>query len=204
MTYVNCPSCGQKALEVASRCPRCGAPFEAQFSQRRVPVARPHRIPWGLLTAVLVGMGLWMVAARLEQPGTIPVSVPSASVDSVLSIPPGPIRDSLHAAADSLTRDSSPPARASGKSSPSPSNLESPADLAHRDSTATLRRYTTTWVNVRAGRSSRAAVIRVLRPREPVLVGSLEGGWYRVLNQPQAAGFVDGRYLAAAPPTGPR
>jgi hypothetical protein len=84
---------------------------------------------------------------------------------------------------------------------PPPSGL-APSE-ATADSGATVRRYTTTWVNVRAGRSNTAPVIRILRPRQMVLVGSLEQGWYRVMNDRQAPGFVDGRYLNAVPPAVP-
>ena len=55
-------------------------------------------------------------------------------------------------------------------------------------------------MNVRADRSNTAAVIRILRPGEEVLVDLLKQGWYRVVTDSQALGYVDQRYLDTVPP----
>jgi uncharacterized protein YgiM (DUF1202 family) len=68
---------------------------------------------------------------------------------------------------------------------------------------APQRRYASTWTNVRARRSNTAPVVRILRPGEVVLVDSLEEGWYQVVIDRQALGYVDQRYLATAPPPTP-
>ena len=55
-------------------------------------------------------------------------------------------------------------------------------------------------MNVRAQRSNTAAVIRVLRPGEMVLVDLPEKGWYRVVTDTQTIGYVDRRLLDTLPP----
>jgi hypothetical protein len=64
-----------------------------------------------------------------------------------------------------------------------------------------LTRYARTWVNVRDGRAQAAPSVRVLTPGEPVLVDSLQGGWYRVLAEGRTVGYVHRSNLDAAPPT---
>ena len=55
MAYVNCPKCNQKALSVATRCPRCGEAFEAGFFAPPPPT--PRRVPRiVLLAAGVIGV----------------------------------------------------------------------------------------------------------------------------------------------------
>jgi SH3-like domain-containing protein len=68
---------------------------------------------------------------------------------------------------------------------------------------AAQRRYASTWTNVRADRSNTAPVIRILRPGEVVQVDSLKQGWYRLVTDEQATGYVDQRYLDTLPPGPP-
>jgi hypothetical protein len=61
------------------------------------------------------------------------------------------------------------------------------------------RRFATTWINVRAVRSARAKVVRVLKPGEAVQVDSLGEGWYKVVSG--ETGYADRRLLASTPPS---
>ena len=79
----------------------------------------------------------------------------------------------------------------------------SPADAAAAPATASasrITRYARTWVNVRDGRARATSSVRVLSPGEPVLVDSLQGGWYRVLADGRAVGYVHRSNLDASPP----
>ena len=62
------------------------------------------------------------------------------------------------------------------------------------------RRYAAMWMNVRADRSSSAAVLRILRPGELVQVDMLVQGWYRVVSAGEQPGWADRRLLDTLPP----
>jgi uncharacterized protein YgiM (DUF1202 family) len=68
---------------------------------------------------------------------------------------------------------------------------------------AAHQRYAQVWANVRAERRNTAPVLRVLHPGEVVAVDSLQQGWYRVVTDQQAVGYVDQHYLDTLPPSGP-
>jgi hypothetical protein len=63
-----------------------------------------------------------------------------------------------------------------------------------------VTRYARTWVYVRDGRARGTATVRILSPGEQVLVDSLQGGWYRVLADGRALGYVHRSNLDIAPP----
>ena len=98
MSYSVCPNCGQKALTVATRCPRCGLAFEEQFFGRTEIAPKPRRIP---LTVLIIGAGLALLVGnelvlklkapvRQAQPGAPPAPV-------VIVMPPAPQADSTGA-----------------------------------------------------------------------------------------------------------
>ena len=62
------------------------------------------------------------------------------------------------------------------------------------------RRFARTWVNVRGARARAAPAVRVLNPGDAVQVDSLSGGWYRVLIDGRAAGYVHRSNLDPVPP----
>ena len=57
-----------------------------------------------------------------------------------------------------------------------------------------------TWVNVRGARGRAAPSVRVLNPGDVVQVDSLSRGWYRVLIDGRAAGYVHRSNLDPVPP----
>jgi hypothetical protein len=61
-------------------------------------------------------------------------------------------------------------------------------------------RFARTWVNVRGGRGRAAPAVRVLNPGDAVQVDSLSRGWYRVLIDGRAAGYVHRSNLDPVPP----
>jgi len=63
-----------------------------------------------------------------------------------------------------------------------------------------LQRWAKVWVNVRKGRRPDAAIVRVLKPGEPVLVDSLRAQWYRVLIDGRPVGYVYRGNLSPTPP----
>lgn len=145
-----------------------------------------------------------LVANRVRKFSTAPpLSPPATAVAPVTPSPEAP-RESLAAKAESLRAAPSPPPQAPVESPPPPSDSAKPVAPTRKpqpvDAGAVQRRYANTWMNVRADRSNTAQVIRVLRPGEEVLVDLLKQGWYRVVTDSQAIGFVDQRYLDTMPP----
>lgn len=68
MSYTQCPSCGAKALSVATQCPRCGVPFESKLAT--YPAAQPRKspIPVVIMAAVALGAVLFGVDALTQRP----------------------------------------------------------------------------------------------------------------------------------------
>lgn len=216
MAYVECPSCGKRALSVASRCPHCGL----LFSPGVLPPVEPNRLPGRLLMAgSLVALLVVVVLARKQNepraaalspaspvtapaatapPATAPAerqSAPPATV-SAPSIPVEP----LPQAQDSALESTPPPAAAPPQAAPpqaAPPQAEPPPAAPTGEQ---LRRYATTWVNVRDRRSPDAAPVRVLNPGEALLVDSLVGGWYRVVIDGQSIGYAYGSNLSEEAP----
>ncbi|MDX2122055.1 MAG: SH3 domain-containing protein [Gemmatimonadota bacterium] len=208
MSYVNCPDCNQKALSVATRCPRCGLAFEGRFAgppvRRRRPIV-PILLLTGGLAGILVAVNLLVreagqapaLRARVATPPAVsegmvppprpePARVPAAVTPAVESVPAAPPRQTEPEPRPVVV---APPPAARPAAEPQ-------VALA----VAGESRYANTWVNVRAGRSPSAPVLRTLEPGELVAVDTPQRGWYRVVNGGQETGYVDGRFLDTAPP----
>jgi hypothetical protein len=185
MTYIECPQCRQRALSVATRCPRCGHNFPTQLIRHPVPDSELHKLRPVLAVAGALVALIGMVVVIEHRAGSRGVTVPPEVVplDTAPSIPAQPGRETPASTGDS-SRSVAPP----------PSGVRPP--VAQQ-----LPRYATTWVNVRGGRSRGAPAVRVLNPGEAVLVDSLRRGWYRVLVNGRALGYVHRAYLDAAPPS---
>jgi Bacterial SH3 domain len=184
MAYIECPKCGQRALSIATRCPRCGHAFPTQFIQH--PVSEPRlRRPWPVLmvAGALVALVAMVVGVRhLAGPGPAAVPPVAAPLDTATSTPSQPDPDTLASAGDT-----SRPAVPLAAAEPPPVGQQ-------------FKQYATTWVNVRGRRGIGAPAVRVLSPGEAVLVDSLRGGWYRVLVDGLKVGYVHRLYLDAVPP----
>jgi len=172
MSYIACPSCGETALRVATRCPHCGL----DFGPGVIPPEEPNRWwrLWLAAGAVVAAVVVYAVARNPRQPPVAPPELPVAEVAPPIAARPSePARDS---AVDST------PTPAAVTPQPAPPPAVPAGDQ--------LQRYSATWVNVRERRSPNAASVRVLEPGEAILVDSLVGGWYRVVIDGQAIGYA--------------
>jgi uncharacterized protein YgiM (DUF1202 family) len=213
MPYVNCPNCGQKALTVATRCPQCGLAFENQFSQAQELVAKQPRSKRGLFIAAAV-VAIVLMEAVLRGPGAPPPSrlpttavapnpppapvvtarPPEVPVDTVRAAPPPPPAETKVEAAPPATVSAVPAA---------PAHTAEPAAAPATGAIVrpgTRRLYANIWVNVRSERSNSSNVIQILRPGQAVVVDTLIQGWYRIVAEHDAVGYVDKHYLQESPP----
>lgn len=211
ITYTICPNCGQKALPVATRCPGCGSPLETQFLRHTATAPKPKRIPRSLLVAgaVVTMLGVNAVAqlitraqrqtpaatptelAPLAEPAAAPRPRDASPIPSAVN-PDTALAPVLESPSESLP--------------PGPDTVASTVSIAPRseDTSAVSsgeRLYASTWMNVRAGRSGGAPVLRILRPGEGVQVDSLRQGWFRLVSGPEPLGYVDRRLLDSSPPS---
>ena len=182
-TYVECPQCGKRALSVATRCPQCGFQFPPRPLNR--PSDRPSLGLTGTALAVggaILAMVLLSVMVRRGPAPAGGTSATPARPDSTLSLqaPAAP------APASAEVADSAAPSPAA----PAPRLPAGPS----------VRRYAQTWVNVRGDRTRAAPAVGMLNPGDPVVVDSLVRGWYRVLKDGQAMGYVHRSTLAATRP----
>lgn len=131
---------------------------------------------------------------------------PSAiAVDSAPQPPPAVVAaqpaESMPPIDSTSPADSTPAAAEVPAAVPAPS--PTPARTPPADESLE-RRYASTWVNVRAGRSGLAPVIQILKPGEAISVDSLRQGWYRVVADGQTLGYVDRSLIGAPPAPAPR
>ena len=201
-----CPSCGQKALQVATRCPRCGLAIETQFMQHQASAPKRGRLR--LVIVVAAAVVVIVLASRFEQPRPSPsgpqVRLPAAVVvDSATERTPSAVTDSVSVAIDSTPAVPQPAVPAESSKGPGDSTSPTvPSPALAPDSVmppGAVRRYAGTWINVRSGRNNRAPVIRILHPGDPVVVDSLVRGWYRVIARGEAVGYLDRRLLDTIP-----
>lgn len=224
MSYTVCPNCGQNALPVATRCPKCGVAFESQFIRHAPP--QPRRAPVGLILAgailtILAGNALWQkfgaapaTTPIVRKPAPAPAPAPAPTLAQATPRP-----ESLAAARETVVtapatpaptpRASNPPvapppvahAPAPSPAAPAvttPVQIATVATMAAARGARTL--YSSTWLNLRAERRNSAPVLRVLKPGEVVRVDSLSQGWYRVVSTADQPGWVDRRLLDTLPP----
>jgi DNA-directed RNA polymerase subunit RPC12/RpoP len=166
--YRECPACGQRALSIATRCPRCGHELLTQpVRQRALGDGRPERLrPLVALTLVLL-VTAGLVALFLPRTAA-PSPAPAVTTDEPAE-PPVAL-DTAYAAASLVRSDSAPSAEA-------------------------VPRLARTWTKVHDRRSVRADVVAVLLPGDTVLADSLRGGWWRVALEGQVIGYVYRRTL---------
>ncbi len=194
-TYMQCPQCGRKALSVATRCPHCGVAFPSRPLQRSAPGDRRALLrPVLAVSGVLVlGALLAVVLPRLASKAAIPArgALPRET-SPILSEPGG--ATSADAAVEGV--------RSGGDAAPQATALRAVATAPVGPAAAgpPTRRVARTWVNVRGGRSRGAPVVLVLNPGDTVQVDSLSRGWYRVLIDGRAAGYVYRSNLDPVPP----
>lgn len=200
MPYIECPECGQRALSVATRCPRCGHNYPQQPIWQQAPGPglsglRPLLPMAGVLVAaviivVLIGR---LVGARTA---TTPSSRSHAAVTG-RPVPPPSTPEPVATAGGSAPR-AAPAAAPSSTVVPTAASAPAPAPAP---ASPGIRRYARTWVNIRGARALVAPSVRVLKPGEAVMVDSLRRGWYRVLAEGRPVGYVYRSNLDATPPS---
>jgi len=207
MAYVECPSCGKTALRVASRCPHCGL----LFSPGVLPPAEPNRLRGGwvmagalvAVVAVVVGIRTWTEPrADPPRPAVEALAPPASQPEPPATVvaPPIPVQP-IAPAGDSAVDSTPPPAAALPQAEPPPAAALPQAEPPPVAPTGgQLRRFATTWVNVRDRRGPNATAVRVLDPGEAIQVDSLAGGWYRVVIDGQPIGYAYGSNLSETAP----
>jgi hypothetical protein len=215
MAYIQCPDCGKKALSIATRCPHCARIFENYLRQSPETVLRRPRIPGSLIIAGVLTAIVVVTGAQREVRVTAGMSPAPASARTS---EPAPRRPPRPAAVAIRPKETVPPAElgaaAPDSATPAPATADTvtapppaadsvlaaalvPAPPMADDSTEP--RLASTWVNVRAGRSGSAPVVRILEPGDTVLVDSLRRGWYRAVSDGQTLGYVDRSLVRASP-----
>jgi hypothetical protein len=159
----------------------------------------------GLLIAGALVTVMVVIAVRRDLQVAVETSAARPSAIAVDSAPPPP-----PAVAAAQPVDSVPPIESgspvdSGTSTADSAPAPAPTPAAAPPADESLERhYASTWVNVRAGRSGSAPVVRILKPGEAVRVDSLRQGWYRVVADGQALGYVDRNLVGVPPAPAPR
>src|SRR5512143_3812597 len=212
MSHLTCTNCLQKSPVEATRCKHCGRDFGRPPAR---PGDRGSRRSWLPAIVLLAAAALVVVGAYTWWPGVTATPSAAAPEATAVSAPPP------------LAPKASPTAPAEGTPVVAPSAKRPPRDSAPRTAdtarpvTDTARpvaptrapgpvnidpahqRYAQVFVKLRAEPSNTAAVLRVLQPGEVVTVDSLQDGWYRVVMDEQAVGYVDRQYLDTMPPARP-
>lgn len=169
-SYKGCPTCGARALSIATRCPGCGGEFlageEPNGTGRRLPRLS---IPLSAPAVVLAGIGI-VVASQVGR---------TASVREE--------RSSLGAA---VTADVPTEVGAAGTGAVPDSVAATPAGRAPPLAAAVL--VTDRTIYLRQARSRSAALEAVLEPGDTLAVDSLSGGWYRVRFEGAVMGYAEG------------
>ena len=152
-TYRECPECGKRALQVATRCPQCSAEFPPRPLGRLGPGSDPGR-PGPRV--VIIGLGL--LAA-----GAVVVGLLRGHRDAT-GAEPG--RAALHE---------------DGAGAPTTAAIDSAAAGAGGPLERGVPRVVINWANIRQARARSSPAVGRLEPGDSVMVDSLRGGWYRVL-----------------------
>jgi hypothetical protein len=203
MTYVECPHCGGKALNVATRCPQCGGDFPSRPLQRGASVERTLRVAPLLLAATIVIL-VTVIGVALSRSSARPTGIAAAdSAGTPLAATPR----TATSRADTTLPASAPARAALSAGDAVPAATTVPAGDAVRTGapvstpTTAIRRYARTWTHVRTAPTRAAASTLVLDPGDTVQVDSLRRGWYRVLMDGRAVGYVHRSNLDVAPPS---
>lgn len=219
MSYLTCTNCLQKSPDTATRCKHCGRAFG------RAPEARDSGSGRSFFpTALLLGgAALIIVAAYQLWPRFSVAPSPAPPDTQTVAAPPPPTtaptpasKESRAAPVDSVRSVLTPPPKPREQPPPPAADTARPMGDTARPVSDTARpaaasvaidvarqRYAQVWANLRAERSNTASILQVLHPGEVVAVDSLQQGWYRVVTDQQAVGYVDQQYLDTLPPRAP-
>lgn len=230
MVMIRCPECGQRVLDVASSCPKCG----------HVLIQNPLETHgWGNLEAcgrcgkhierdlaICPYCGHHVRAARLATRIALGVAAAVVVVIAAVLLWRAGVLGSLREAARPAPRAAPAVARpeaAAPVAAPSvpdsvttaPILVVSP-ETATRDTVGTatpapsrapgprprdlVTRWTLEWANVRAARSMESSVVQVLPPGRAVEVREMRQGWWAVHADGTVVGYIANSVLGTAPP----
>lgn len=214
MAYITCSNCGAKALEIATRCPRCQHPFPSREERRASqPVRKPApKAPWYMAgLAVLVIAGVWIAWSTARQAAAdkkaaaarvIPVeAVPApdttttAMLDST-ALNPAPVLVAPAPVAPAPVAPA-PVAQAPARAEPTVElpRASAPKRSAPPESGQWKHAVVALPVNVREQSVRGAKVILVLAQGDTVLVGEQITGWTHV-RVDGIDGWADSRRLS--------
>ena len=214
MAYITCSNCGAKALEIATRCPRCQHPFPSREERRASqPVRKPApKAPWYMAgLAVLVIAGVWIAWSTARQAAAdkkaaaarvIPVeAVPApdttttALLDST-ALNPAPVLVAPAPVAPAPVAPA-PVAQAPARAEPTVElpRASAPKRSAPPESGQWKHAVVALPVNVREQSVRGAKVILVLAQGDTVLVGEQITGWTHV-RVDGIDGWADSRRLS--------
>lgn len=171
-SYRQCSECGKRALSIATRCPGCGCELAPPPARELDPSVNLRRFLSPGALAAAVATTFVLTAAELAR-SSRSLKQPSSTV----------LADSASAISE-VAYTTAAAAQLHRATAPLP--MASAGEVL----------VTRTWTNVRRSRSTRADVEAVLLPRDTVLADSLERGWYRVVLEGDALGYVHRSALA--------
>jgi ribosomal protein L37E len=215
MVMIRCPSCGQRTLDVASKCPKCGHvllqnPLETSAGSDLVSCRRcgkhisrdaavcpfcGHHLrrsrqaaatAWALFALAAAGAAGW----GAYRAGYLDWLVP----------PPDPASPAAVSTAPAAEPDTTPPNAAPIVVPPpdtTPSRPSRTADTQPVPAGSIRTRWTTEWANVRQDRSIQSAVVRVLAPGVEVSVAGLRDGWWEYYEDGAVRGYIANSVLVA-------
>jgi RNA polymerase subunit RPABC4/transcription elongation factor Spt4 len=219
MPLIECPKCHHRVSSVASACPECGSPVADRLwdEMRRgeyyrcgkcgepvavhasvcrncgVPDPRRKRLRVPPRFAVAVGVAVVLLVAAVsssERPNRSgPTLIPDSSADQ-----------SAVAAPDSVASPNRVVAARQDTASPRPvpRGLTAAAPIPSAVAEGQVR-WTSTWANVRSGPAVSFPVVVTLNPDEMVVVDSLRGGWWLLLDGGAQVGYVANSVLRRSP-----
>jgi uncharacterized protein YgiM (DUF1202 family) len=216
MSYLTCTNCLQRSPETATRCQKCGRAFgrppdRPGESASRRSSTHAMALLAGAVLIVLAAYQWWPKARTAPteaapEPTTLAVSPPRAApapketkavpAESARAIPHSTPRPPVESHPVVAADTAGPVADTARPVAPRPTPEPVTIDPARQ-------RYAQVWANLRAERSSTASILEVLHPGQVVAVDSLQQGWYRVITDQQAVGYVDQQYLDTLPPAAP-
>lgn len=224
MAYIECPRCHQRALSVATTCPRCGH----DFTDQRVRHSGQHPVPpdnakrQQRVIAIVASLTLLLLFIALQSAGRgvrsgqerkddlsgmaspAVAAADSTAPDTVVveapaPAPAGQAEETAAAAVATAPPKAAPKPPEPTRRKPAPIPLATSARIDAPPPGPGEARYAVTWVNVRDGRSINAAVVRVLNPGELVRVRDYEGGWWQAILDGKPIGYVGNSVLQRQP-----
>jgi ribosomal protein L37E len=217
MVMIRCPSCGQRTLDVASMCPKCGHvllqnPLETSAGSELVSCRRcgkhisrqatvcpfcGHHLrrarrtaatAWAVFAVGVVGAAGWGV----YRAGYLDWLVP----------PPDPASPAAISTAAVGEPDTTPPNAVPIMVPPPDTTPVQPprsqtAETQPAPAGSIRTRWTTEWANVRQDRNIQSAVVRVLAPGVEVSVARLQDGWWEYYEDGAVRGYIANSVLAA-------